>query len=242
MRPAFLALVLLPCILFEARGQRKNLADRSISIGIMASPDFSYRTLRENAPGTGNDLVIDSRNEQENPNFGYTTGIVLNMSLSQKIRLNTGFCFSTKGYRTKEYELFYGPPPLPTEPTAARVIYRFDYIEIPVLIDFILRKGKMSLIPAAGITLQCLIKAKNEAKLDFEDGHSESRATTTTGDFRKFNLSPTVGFGLEYKPCNNLVLVAAPTFRYGLVKIVDKPVTEFLWNVGLNLSVRRTIR
>jgi hypothetical protein len=43
--------------------------------------------------------------------------------------------------------------------------------------------------------------------------------------------------GLEYRLKNSFFIRAEPTFRYGILKIIDQPVTEYLWNAGLNIGV-----
>jgi hypothetical protein len=45
-----------------------------------------------------------------------------------------------------------------------------------------------------------------------------------------------VSAGVDYKLNNKMHLLAEPTFRYGIIKTKDAPVTEHLWNAGLNVG------
>jgi hypothetical protein len=45
-----------------------------------------------------------------------------------------------------------------------------------------------------------------------------------------------ISAGAEYKIKNKMYVRIEPTFRYGVLKIIDAPVTAYLWNAGLNMG------
>ena len=62
------------------------------------------------------------------------------------------------------------------------------------------------------------------------------KTTPTIFDYNKVNLSPTISVGIDYKINNRMNLRIEPTFRYGVLKIIDAPVTGYLYSGGLNIS------
>lgn len=42
--------------------------------------------------------------------------------------------------------------------------------------------------------------------------------------------------GIDWQMCNKFNLRVEPTFRYGLLKIIDEPITAYLWSCGLSFT------
>ena len=85
-------------------GQDKNPTQK-ILIGFNFSPDYSSRTLKNNYGSPSSDLVIKSRQDNEDAKFGYTTGLNVCFNFSQLLGFETGIQFSNKGFKTKSQDL-----------------------------------------------------------------------------------------------------------------------------------------
>ena len=55
-------------------------------------------------------------------------------------------------------------------------------------------------------------------------------------NYRRFNISPTISVGFDYKVNSRMNLRVEPTFRYGILTIIDAPIHGYLYNAGLNIS------
>src|SRR4051812_48865989 len=73
---------------------------KKISIGVMYSPDYCYRTLKPDASEISK-AIVETRDNFEIPKFGFTTGLSFIYQLNKKLSLETGLQFSDKGEKTK---------------------------------------------------------------------------------------------------------------------------------------------
>jgi outer membrane protein with beta-barrel domain len=217
-----------------AQGQDTKPTQK-ILIGFSFSPDYSSRTLKNNDGSTSSDLVIKSRNDIEVAKFGYTTGLNVCFNFSQLVGFETGIQFSNKGYKTKSQDLIYFPPS-PSSPTKAKTTYSYQYIGIPLKVKFSFGKSKVRFLSSIGFMTNLLLNVKQTNNFEYSNGKTENKTQSSTSGFKKFDISPMISVGIDYKLNNKVHLVAEPTFRYGVIKTKDAPVTEKLWNAGLNIG------
>lgn len=69
-----------------------------------------------------------------------------------------------------------------------------------------------------------------------------SRIDRTYQNYRKLNLSPLISAGFDYRLNNKRSLKVEPTFRYGILKTIEAPVSENIWNAGLNIGYYITLK
>lgn len=239
MKSLFLAIVMLGC--FTAKAQHTKRA-KKILVGINFSPDYSHRTLKPADPNSPANVVKDIRDGIEKAKFGYTTGLTACINMTKYVALETGLQFSNKGYRTKNRNLVYENPASPSDPTQASFRYNYDYIGIPLSLKFSLGKGKARFVSGAGFTTNFLVSARQTANFTYADGTTQKKRQSSAYDFKRIDVSPMLSVGISYQLTNNLQISAEPTFRYGLLKIIDAPIAEHLWSAGLNLAVHHTIK
>lgn len=216
------------------QGQGRNPI-KNLLIGFNFSPDYSFRTLKNNDGSSSSDLVITNRNDIELAKLGYTTGLNVIFDFSQKIGLETGIQYSNKGYKTKNQDLFYFPPN-PGLPTRVKINYSYNYIGIPLKAKIMFGKSKLHFITSVGFMTNFLLNVLQINNFEYADGKTEKKKQSTTSGFNKVDISPMVSIGIDYKVNDKIHLIAEPTFRFGLLKIKDAPVTEKLWNSGINIG------
>lgn len=208
---------------------------RKILIGFNFSPDYSYRTLKNRAGAPSNDLVIKNRNDIEVAKFGYATGINICFNFSQLIGFEAGLQFSNKGYQTQTLEIFFFAPE-PNLPTKVKFVHSYQYIGIPLKAKFSLTKGKLGVFSSVGFTTNFLLNVKSKAIIEYSNGKTEKNSQSLKNDFNKVDISPLIGIGIDYRLNRKMHLLAEPTFRYGLIKTIDAPISEKLWSAGLNIG------
>lgn len=212
-----------------------NMEFKKVLIGLIFSTDYNFRTLKNNDGSPSSDFVIKSRNNVEIAKFGYTTGVNICIKITKLFELETGVQYSNKGYKTKNQDLVYGQPD-PSLPTKAKFIYNFHYIDIPVKVNFSLGKKRIQFIPGVGISTNILINETVKSINEYSNGKTEQKTESAGYNFKHINISPMISFGISYKVNNKMILKAEPTYRFGVIKIIDTPVTEYLWNAGLNIG------
>jgi hypothetical protein len=221
-------------ISLSVHGQDKNPTQK-ILIGFNFSPDYSFRSLKNNDGASSTDLVIKTRNDIETAKFGYTTGLNVCINFSHLVGFETGIQFSNKGYKTKHQDLVYSPPN-PSLPTKAKTNYAYQYIGIPLKAKFSFGKSKVRFVSSIGFMTNFLLNVKQTTNYEYSNGKTEKKSQSSKSGFNKVDFSPMVSVGVDYKLTNKIYLLADPTFRYGAVKTKDAPVTENLWSAGLNIG------
>jgi hypothetical protein len=229
-----LLILVTTLVTLTATGQNTN-ATQKILVGFNFSPDYSFRTLKNNDGSPSSDLVIKSRNGYEVAKTGYTTGLHVCFNLSQLTGLETGIQFSNNGYKTKTQDLTYFPPS-PGSPTKSKTSYAYQYIGIPLKAKFSFGKSKVCFVTGLGFTTSILLAVKQHTRFEYADGRTEKKTQSATAGFKKVNILPMISVGIDYKLNNKIHMLAEPTCRYGVVKTKDTPVTENLWNAGLNIG------
>jgi hypothetical protein len=229
-----LLIIITSFISFTVQGQDKNTIHK-ILIGFNFSPDHSYRALKNNDGSSSSDLVIKSRNDIEVARFGYTTGINIWFNCSRPVGFETGIQFSNKGYKTKNRNLVYFPPNA-SLPIRAKFIYAYQYIGIPLKAKFSWGKNKVRFLSSIGFMTNFLLNVKQHTNYEYADGTTQEKSQSSKSGFNKIDISPMISIGIDYNLNNKLHLFAEPTFRYGIIKTQDTPVSENLWNAGLNLG------
>lgn len=231
-----LTLFLLVLTAFSSYGQEVTPPNfKRFQIGINYSQDVCYRILQNNDGSAMSDLVIDSRNDLEIAKFGYTSGLNICYNISSFLGVETGLQYSNKGYQTNELT-FVAAQPDPSIPESAKFIYSFHYVDIPVKVNFTVGiKRKMKFFSSVGVTTNVFIQETSTTVYHYSD-RTERHTSPTNYDYKRVNLSPTVSAGIDYMINSRMNLRVEPTFRFGVLKIIDSPVTGYLYNGGLNVS------
>jgi Outer membrane protein beta-barrel domain len=209
---------------------------KKILIGFNISPDYNNRILRNNDGAGTSGLIIDLRNKRETGRLGFTTGVNICFNFTKNMGFETGIQYSGKGYQIPTYDLVYAVPD-PTAPVRAKFVYRYHYIDIPLKINITKGNGKLRFIAAAGITTNILIRAMETTILEYAYNSKRDEMTSESPyNFKNINISPTISLGIDYRINDKMNLRAEPTFRYGLLKNINAPIAEHLWNAGLNMG------
>ncbi|HRN94808.1 MAG TPA: hypothetical protein PL084_08790, partial [Chitinophagales bacterium] len=66
--------------------------------------------------------------------------------------------------------------------------------------------------------------------------HTKRETIPISYNYKKVNISPLISVGIDYKINSRMNLRVEPTFRYGVLKLMDTPITTYLYSGGLNIS------
>ena len=220
---------------FDCNAQTKNTANK-ILIGYNFSSDYNYRSLKNSNNKPMTEVVIESRNKTEIAKFGYTTGINVLFNCTKKWGLETGLQYSNNGYQTKKQNLTFEIPN-ETLPINAKFIYSYQYIGIPLKAKYSFGKKNIRGIAAVGVLTNFLVNEQTKIKYDYLNGREETKTEQNNSDLNKINILPVISVGLDYNLCRKMHLVAEPTYRYSLSKLKNSSISEYLWNMGLNVGL-----
>lgn len=219
---------------------------KRVQVGANFSPDYCFRMLKNNDGSSISEDILKSRNSNESPKLGYSAGLNLIFNLREKIGIEIGVQYSNKGYQIKMDDLTFASMIDPRhgfvyntsgpKPTKVKFIYNDNYLDIPLKVNFIFGKRKIRFITSAGATTNIFIKATTTGVIEYADGSHTRKTQSSSVDYNKLNISPFISTGINWKLNSRNNLRFEPTFRYGVLKIIDAPVTGYLWNAGLNIG------
>lgn len=204
-------------------------------LGLNFSSDVCYRILEDTDGADINSYIIEFRNENETIKFGYTTGLNLCVNITGHVGIETGIQYSNKGYKTKSLDLTF-PQSDPGWPTSSKRRINHHQIDIPLKINLTIGKKDLHFISSIGIVSNLSFKETITSISTYIDGHTEKATTESDHDYKKYNISPMISAGIDYRINSNMNLKIEPTFRYGALQLIDAPITIYLWNAGLNIS------
>jgi hypothetical protein len=196
-------------------------------IGASFSGDLAYRKLFGD---DYMDLIIDMRNNAETMLPAYTTGVNVVYNHSSRLGFEGGVHFSRKGFQSR-YTF--------NDPVIEEVRYLdvYEYLEIPLKVNYTIGKRRLRWTGSAGLINGLLLDAREELRFIHPDGAESHNNHNVKAGFRPYNLSVSLSAGMDWQIVERIHLKAEPTFRYGITKIIDTPVTARLWNLGMTVGL-----
>ena len=213
-------------------GQTSDVVStKKISLGVIFSPDYCYRSLNSE---TSNQWIVDSRDSIEIPKYGFTTGLSLLLEPWNRISFETGLHYSNKGEKTKTIEL-YPAEPGPALPTnRIRFIYHYYYLDIPIKVNYIVLKGKVKIFVSAGFSTNIYLYQRTKVIFD---GSDETSSSSSSGELSRLNFAVLIGGGIDYIINNRLNFKLEPIFRRSITPIVDAPIKQYQYSIGANFGL-----
>lgn len=247
VRTVCLIIALVFPFLTQAQEEPPTAVVKPFTIGVSVAPGMSYRSLAANSDVNGADRFINIRNEQEELRFSYFASIDVGYNFKPWLSLYSGVEYANLGYQTVKNKLTYGDMIDPRYgfiygsedelPTHSRIIYNFHYLSIPVMVRFTIGKNRLKFMIGLGILTDFLVEASSTRVLFYSDrlNHYET-ASDNDNDFNVVNVSPKVQLGLVYAINSVMNVSMVPEFRYGVLQIIDTPITGYLYGGGIRLQ------
>jgi hypothetical protein len=209
-----------------------SVRQKRFAIGITVSPDYCFRRLQVTAPNAVTDYIINYRTDAEAPMPAYTGGIDLSCQLKERFSSSLGINFSQKGFQATYNNLMDI-----NGNTIGSVNFRYNYyyIGIPLKANFSFGKKKIHFITSAGLTPSFLLYEQGVSKVKYSNGDKSKSKDKPDYINNPFNLFLDAGLGADIRLGEKTGLQIMPDFSYGLLRTVNAPITEYLWNTGLNI-------
>ena len=224
---------------------------KRVYIGISVTPAVSYRYLVNNyvAPGSSSSInqnIIASDNHQAAPQFGLNAQAKLGINLTHWLAIESGVGYMMAQYRMERTQpLTFGSQFNGTTVTSTNDVLTvkeretYSYMTIPLGLRFSMGHRKVRGIIAAGTDFDFLVK-KKQVTTSYDSNGEISSSTATidqTKNFNTFNLSPYFGIGVDCYASPGIVIRLMPEAQIQALKNINTPISEYLWNVGFNVSL-----
>lgn len=229
-------LLMLAPLFFSTAIAQSTAKNRKFEFGVSVSNDIGYRTLKHNDTDPSNDFILEQRNDREEIKYCYSAGLTIAYTLNVRARISTGILYSNKGYQTEKLSLQSAFPD-PEAPNKFQLRYNMNYIDVPLIFNYRFgQKKKLRFSIGAGVGTNIFLKEVRRSILYYDD-KTERESSETEFDYIRINLSPQVEFGVIFDAHDLFYLSARPTFSYGLLKIIDAPITAYLFTGGINVGI-----
>ncbi len=209
-----------------------TFSKKKILLGITFSPDYCYRMLH---PTPEAHWIADYRDSIEIPKFGFTTGMLILYEPSNHFLFETGLYYSNKGEKTIIQTLSpeqSGDPALLTN--QIRFIYSYNYIDIPMKINYFIIKGRTKIFISAGLSTNLYLYRRT--KVIFE-GSDVTNTSVSWGELTRLNVSVLIGGGADIRISQKLNFRVEPLYKQSIISIVDAPIKQYQYSFGVNFGL-----
>ena|ERR1700752_860344 len=245
MKKLFAFVFIITSVFVYAQDSTKTKKASRFFIGANFSSDYCFRDLKNNDGSSFSRELIGLYNQVEIAKFGFSAGINFCHLITTHISIDLGAQYSNKGFQEKNAELTFGSAidrrrgfvyNTNNSSITGKIVSTYNYLDIPLKVNFVFGKKKVRFISSIGLTTNLLLSSKNTFVGQDSTGKSIKNSGSTTSTYNRINFSPTISCGIDYKINDKMFFRVEPTFRYGILKMTDTPVTQYLWSAGLNVS------
>ena len=210
--------------------------ERKFSIGIVGSPDYSYRILNSRSEY---DYEVTNRNNYQAPRISYTAGISFTWQINKRIALETGAQYSDKGYKRKDFDItIYNYGTGMFYPIDYTQEYHYGYIDIPLKANIFILTKRFKLFLSAGLAANVLVDERNlEVRLDTHGNKTYYWNTWTEPDYTKIGCTVTGCIGASYDISKRFNIRIEPIARKSLTRLNSSDIHEYLYSYGINAGV-----
>ena len=223
-------------------------AQHKSSIDLVGSMEYSNRTYSY----SGNDelfiRLVEDRNAEETGKSNWRFGFNYNKRLTDNMFLKTGLRLASVGYKGEKNENLrwgadhdgnggFDPSQNPDLPRSIQFIYNFIFLEVPVIARWEFGNEKWAPFIETGLSPHIYLSNRDLQVTDISNDVFWFR--NRIDDFNTVHLVASLSFGVNYHLTDKLQLFAQPVARYHITKKGKGDVNERLWNVGLEIGVRK---
>jgi len=205
-------------------------SERRWGIVAQASPNFCNKVL------TPDQLSIyeESLNQKVNPKMGYHISIGAIYEFNPHFQLQADLRFSSLGVRTISEPCTN--PEIGTS-SMCQSYYNFNYIDMPISVNYILGTNKLRYVFSAYFSGGLLVRY---TLVDHVEPPTGDRYKKIEAESKKTEWSPFAGvrIGVTYQLNNNWSLLALPEYRIGLHPDFY---SSHLMSFGLNVGIIRRL-
>ena len=196
--------------------------ENKFQLGYGVFPNFSIG-LVTNDSGTPSDVETAYQGiETWKPSL--SSNVFVEYKLNKNSIFGFGMGYLNNGDRTQQIDLFSGIDPItgnpiidPSLPTQARFVYNYHNLEIPLYYKRMLGDKFFVLIGTSSIIN--ISNSKTSILYFTDDSKEKNTEEDNSTEFRRFNFSGNIGFGLDYLNTDKLSLFVLPYIQYGFLGV-----------------------
>lgn len=204
----------------------------------------TYRQLVSDQDPLSN-TVVNIRNESERPEWNYNFGLGVNLPVSQKVFIKTGFGLSYLGYLVKEDEDLQWPSEHdgmggfindPNLPMHLKISEDYIFLTAPLQLRYEFQKEDRKWTPylEGGVLLNIYLTTQTITTTDGE----RSTTQVKNGKIQIVQPSTQAAIGLQYRMSEKMQVFLQGEGNYFIDTLTETPVSDRLYGVGINTGLR----
>jgi hypothetical protein len=221
-----------------AVAQSKDSKLNKFELALIISPDINHRKIDYT------NIIADlgppgSNNNHRRLNIGYTMGVNGVLKLYKKISLEAGIQFANRSF---EYELDMNNMKRndvydPMIPDAVVHKNRYQYIDIPIRINYMFGNGKLKFVTGIGGVGNININESIKFESTYKNGRTD-KGTIKQSVNQRLNLTGLFALGIHWQYNELSALRIEPNYRASLpVDISDiLDIEQRFYTVGLHIG------
>lgn len=218
-----------------------SVKSHSFYVGFRGASIVGYRSLVNTDNGEWNPMIIGLRNDMEQAKISYSGDVFAGFVLNPKWSLELGVGFTNRGYRTGKLDVKTSNY-LEDGLLTGRITTHDYYLDIPIRVNFMAGKKSVKLLTSAGLITGLFITETSTMIVKGTDYNESSTIEPYyISDFEKVNLFASGSVGIDWQMHPMWHLRSEAFFQYGLLKIIDAPVSARLYNGGISVGIIRQI-
>ncbi|HUZ59718.1 MAG TPA: outer membrane beta-barrel protein [Hanamia sp.] len=242
----------------------KPLHESPFYATVFFSPDIVSYKIKSDHPQFEEDAKSEIK-KNEKPQFANSFGILVGYKLNKKWLIQSGMMISNRvisinsktiyalpdrnGNINYRLSCFTGPSyiplksgthPAPGDSATLSAKNTLQYINIPIVLQYRIVEGRLSINPGVGIATNFLVVNKIESVINMVNGNQSSRVNSS--GLRSVYFNTFINLNTSYKISNRIAFSFTPVARFGLSSInKDAPVKTMLnsfgFGAGLNIEL-----
>ena len=173
-----------------------------------------------------------------------SSSVFVEYKLNDKSIVGLGMGYQNNGSRTKKTDFVYGIDPItgnpisdPSLPTQGEFRYNHHNVEMPVYYKHMLGDKFFMLIGISSVIN--ISNTQTSIQYFADDSKEKNTEEDTNTEFRRFNYSGNIGFGLDYLNTDKLSLFVFPYLQYGILGISKSaPLNRNFLSIGISTGIR----
>lgn len=217
------------------------------SFDFVTGIDYSYRSLHSSDDNLNINHIIENRNSVEIGRLNWRIGFNYNRRISSKMILKLGIRFINNGYNKNKITDIRWPSEVvngiyvrdPSLPHEIQYTSNHWFLEIPLIFQYEINYKKLSPFFEFGMASLIHLKSNKRRITDIETTTIEWNSLEK---FNKLQLGAVISIGINYTYNDNFQTFAQISGRYHFTSLLaEVPINENLYNLGLEIGIRKKI-
>jgi hypothetical protein len=216
--------------------------ENRFELGLGVFPNFSIGIVTNDGSVPGE--VESGFQDIEIAKPSISSSVFVEYKLNDKSIVGLGMGYQNNGSRTKKTDFVYGIDPItgnpisdPSLPTQGEFRYNHHNVEIPLYYKHMLGDKFFMLIGISSVIN--ISNTQTSIQYFADDSKEKNTEEDTNTEFRRFNYSGNIGFGLDYLNTDKLSLFVFPYLQYGILGISKSaPLNRNFLSIGISTGIR----